>query len=462
MAKTQNQKSEGASASKSTKQSNSVPWEIDVSFSDSVKPRNRQIIKIQPKTFEGLKTIDVAIIDPKGGIKLLKAKRNNGSYYAYYSPRGLGQHNASVVAYWKKGFVSIKKMDFQVVEPTDPKKKSPAKPDVKKKAPTPQINVANIPVPTLPKDFKMDEIKVWPNSSAYAQALQNIKFSVSDKYSDLKAGEIETNPNVKYSSYIFGSGNFGTVFKLTTNGKSHALKCFTRAPSNLAERYYFISYYLSKLNFPFLVDFQYLPSAVRQITKPKEYYPVLKMGWIKGESLNSFLKNHINDQKKIRAVANDFINHVITLQSNGISHGDLSGDNILIDSKGKVRLIDYDGMYVPAFKGRDAPERGHEHFQHPGRDKHYSEYIDNYSALVIYASLLALSKDPSLWDYNEDDGDKLILSISDFKDPSSSEILKKIASQGGKVKKLAGLISKAKDKSPLWEEISAEKIKAVR
>ena len=461
MSKSQNRKSSSGNSTKTKNPGSNNASGIEVAYNATVRPKSRQIVKIQPVTYQGLKTVDIAVTDPRGNSRLVKAKRNNRSYYAYYNTRFLGLHNASVVAYWQKGQVSIRQIDFQVAEPGAVKKKSAPKAAAKSK-PQPRASVANIPVPTLPKDFKMDDIKVWPNSSAYAQSLQNIKFSISDNYSDLKSGAIEKNPNVKYTSYIFGSGNFGTVFKLSSSGKAYALKCFTRAPSNLAERYFFISYYLSKLNFPFLVDFQYLPLAVRQITKPKDYYPMLKMGWISGESLNSFLKSHINDQKKIRSVANEFINHVISLQSNGISHGDLSGDNILVDAKGKVRLIDYDGMYVPAFKGRDAPERGHEHFQHPDRDKHYSEYIDNFSALVIYTSLLALSKDPSLWDYNEDDGDKLILSVDDFNDPASSELLKKIASQGGKVKKLASLIAKAKEKGPLWEGISAENIKAAR
>lgn len=72
----------------------------------------------------------------------------------------------------------------------------------------------------------------WPTSSQYAQAIQKPGFSINSRYQDLRSGTPVKNPNVRYSSYIHGSGNFGVVFKIDVSGRYYALKCFTRPAEN--------------------------------------------------------------------------------------------------------------------------------------------------------------------------------------------------------------------------------------
>ena len=43
---------------------------------------------------------------------------------------------------------------------------------------------------------------------------------------------------------IFGSGNFGTVFKVKTDGGIYAIKCFTRGSPDLEIRYMAISSFI--------------------------------------------------------------------------------------------------------------------------------------------------------------------------------------------------------------------------
>ena len=63
---------------------------------------------------------------------------------------------------------------------------------------------------------------------------------------------------------------------------------------------------------------------------------------------------------------------------------------------------------------------GHKNYQHPKRTaEDYDDYVDNFPALVVYLSLLALAADPGLWSFYNDDN--LILTNRDYANPSSSK-----------------------------------------
>jgi hypothetical protein len=110
------------------------------------------------------------------------------------------------------------------------------------------------------------------------------------------------------------------------------------------------------------------------------------------------------------------------LQAAQIAHGDLQHDNILVNHQG-IRLVDYDGVFVPALGNRRGLEVGHPHYQHPRRTlDDYGPAIDNFSALVIYLSLKALAADPSLWQRYHTDK-HLILRSDDYRAPHRSPLV---------------------------------------
>jgi hypothetical protein len=78
-----------------------------------------------------------------------------------------------------------------------------------------------------------------------------------------------------------------------------------------------------------------------------------------------------------------------------------------------LKLVDYDGMYVPALQRLALPNAacGMYRYQHPQREnsRYFGPESDNFSNLLIYASLLALSHDPSLRE--EDDTDSIIAGL---------------------------------------------------
>src|SRR5437667_53761 len=92
----------------------------------------------------------------------------------------------------------------------------------------------------------------------------------------------------------------------------------------------------------------------------------------------------------LEALRAKWVTLVRHLEAAQVAHGDLQHGNILVRG-GSIQLVDYDGMWVPALRGRKATELGHRAYQHPERsEQDYGQEIDRFSALVIYLSLPAL------------------------------------------------------------------------
>ena len=379
-----------------------------------------------------IKKVDLAIAPENGKGAIVKAQQiDHGKFIALPKITGDGNYRISVAVYLSKDILFYNSNIS--LDSRSPKKSS-----------------KEHEYPKAPEEIARNEIRIWPLSSAYAQALQNIEYSISKKYQDLRQGKLDLNPNVKRPSFIFGSGNFGTVFRMNFDGKKSALKCFTRAASDLAERYFYISWYLSQVKLPFLMNFRYYTEAVRTLQKPNEYFPVLLMDWSEGMPLNTFISINLKNTKIMTLLANNFLRASIEMQKVHVSHGDLSGDNILVTPDGNIRLIDYDGFYVPPLKGKKSNEKGHENFQHPSRGDEFNERIDNFSVLVIYLSILAVSVNPKLWEYNGGDQDRLLFKTSDFTSPDKSRLISDLRRQGKVSRKLTDILVEYVNHDPSW------------
>lgn len=303
----------------------------------------------------------------------------------------------------------------------------------------------------------------WPAQSDYARSMQNLDFCISSRYPELKGSRVVPNPYLKLpGSVAYSSGNYGIIFKLVNGGSAIALKCFTRGSRDLNSRYRAISAALSPLDrskLPF-VEFQYLPQAVRTLKNPSVYLPALKMEWIEGKNLNTYIGEMLRKKETLEGLASAFLDQMARLRKYSIAHGDISGDNIIVDGSGRPVLVDYDGMYVPAFRGMESPELGHDHFQHPGRNNRtYGERLDNFSILVTYLSILAVASNPSLWaKYNRGEQDCLIFRKQDYLNPGNSPVIKGLLSTNGKVRDLTSLLVDALKHDPLWSGTDPQQI----
>ena len=192
------------------------------------------------------------------------------------------------------------------------------------------------------------------------------------------------------------SGNFADVYEMThPNGKKWAVKCFTRQVAGLRERYAAISAYLKQADLPFMVDFSYLEQGIQV---QGQWYPILKMDWVEGFTLNEFVKRTRRQSAVCwKRSAQIWVKLARRLREAKLAHCDLQHGNVLLvpgkrDGGLSVKLIDYDGMWVPALAGQKSGEVGHPAYQHPQRlrDGTYNAEVDRFPHLVICTALRGL------------------------------------------------------------------------
>ena len=255
----------------------------------------------------------------------------------------------------------------------------------------------------------------WPTPQDYNEAIQSPQISFSDP--DLKQGIVETT-NLGLPKPI--TGGFASVYRVKCKSRDWAVRCFLREFKDQQERYEAISSHLKLAKSQYIVGFEFLAQGIRV---KGHWYPILKMEWVKGELLNSYIRKHLGQPEAFRALAKRWLTMVQALRSAGIAHGDLQHGNVLVVN-GDFRLIDYDGMFVPALQGKFSNEVGHRNYQHPQRTEFdFGLAIDNFSAWVIYISLIALSIDSSLWNQMKAGDECLLFRREDFEEPFASQHL---------------------------------------
>lgn len=266
----------------------------------------------------------------------------------------------------------------------------------------------------------------WPLSQDYNEAIQEPRGNFSD--AELKTGEAVANP---MGIPMPRSGNFADVYEVRCrNGNRWAVKCFTRQVPGLRERYNEISKYLRQAQLPFTVDFHYLEQGIRV---RGQWYPVLKMQWVEGFVLNEFVRNNLDKKPILQAMSQIWLRMARRLRAANIAHGDLQHGNVMLvpgvaTNALAVKLIDYDGMCVPALASKKSGEVGHPAYQHPERLRTgaYSTEMDRFSMLCIAASLRCLTiGGRSLWE-RYDTGDNLLFRPADLQAPAQSPLFQEL------------------------------------
>ena len=258
----------------------------------------------------------------------------------------------------------------------------------------------------------------WPGITDFSEAIQNP--SLCFQGTDLETATVAVNQ--RGMPLVF-SGAFACVCSVESSGQTFAVRCFTREVNDQQSRYNDLSNYLINVLPPSFVHFQYLEEGIRF---KGDWYPMVKMEWVEGEVLSKFVDTRIDDPDSLRRVAAQWRGGpAASLRGLRIAHNDLQHGNVMVQNDGRIRLVDYDGMYLPQFSGERSPELGHKNYQHPERNADdYSEYVDNFPSLVIYLSLLALASDPDLWQYYNDDN--LIFTRDDYSDPGGSKLFQRL------------------------------------
>lgn len=250
-----------------------------------------------------------------------------------------------------------------------------------------------------------------PDRQSYDEAMlfARVRLKVPDL--DIKQGTVE-----KYQAQTTRGafakpwgmeGGFAVVYKFRTqSGQLKALRCF-RVPMDSDTHYRYEklgSYFRSHIP-DITVDFIYYEEGILvdeevQGVKQKRVFPMIVMEWVEGmtllEKLDDLCKR--GDKAALCAIADQWVSVLQKMRSAQIAHGDLAAQNVMVRGDGRLVLVDYDGVYIPGFAQLRPVVAGQTAYQHKDlQARPFNEYMDDFSAMVIYLSLLALQAQPTLW-----------------------------------------------------------------
>ncbi len=261
--------------------------------------------------------------------------------------------------------------------------------------------------------------------------------AAGDYYKAVQApARVFTVPKLQAAEFVWDSlgptlarGSSAVVFQASVEGAPQALRCYIRNDASSRDRYSALDAYLAAHDLsPYVSGTTWLDEAI-QVNRAT--WPVLTMDWIDGRTLNEYVDFLVTSSNAaaLTTLAAKWRELVALLQSSEFAHGDLQHGNVMVDQEGRLRLVDFDGVWIPQLAGQSPPtEFGHPNYQHPLQHV-WDRWLDTFSALVIYLSLVALGKDPGLWLalYNSKN---LLFAKNDFFPPFKTETWKQLAAMG--------------------------------
>ncbi|MGH3931190.1 MAG: hypothetical protein ACRDTF_14570 [Pseudonocardiaceae bacterium] len=250
----------------------------------------------------------------------------------------------------------------------------------------------------------------YPSKEDYLKAVQH---SESFTTAELRRAEFVLHPVWQIPKPAAGTS--AVVFKAVLDGEEQALRFLTRADASRADRYEALQEHFTGHDLVSCVAMsRWVDGGIRVNGRT---WPVVRMQWVNGRTLNQYV-DHLVEQGDTGALTNlagAWHNLVVRLQAAEFAHGDLQHGNVLVDDHGALRLVDFDCSWIARFSGQLAPsETGHRNYQPDNRP--WGRWMDTFPGLVIYTSLLALSKNPKPW-HVLNTGENLLFRREDFNPP---------------------------------------------
>jgi len=292
---------------------------------------------------------------------------------------------------------------------------------------------------------------MYPNVTDYEVSLSAPqKTLLSPELKEAKP--LSSNNGMGFKSY---TGGFATVYPVLITQKEeegevvkkYALRCWLTADDDIRSIYQGLEKFLNtdiKGSDPsfrrYFADFKYYPNNLgirAKVNGNWEKYPILRMGWIEGDTLCKYIEGIIyKDPNSLKKVANTFLEMVKDFHRKEFSHGDLQEGNIIVakTKKGEskieffekleMKVIDYDTIFVKGFEDKDVNNGGVPGYQSPFRSTVSKRcyYIDYFSELIIYLSLLVYAEQPSLW--QKDQEKSLLFKGNDLRNSDKSRIFR--------------------------------------
>ena len=267
----------------------------------------------------------------------------------------------------------------------------------------------------------------YPSVADYTSALQNPDAAFR-------------NPTLRKAQFTPGfggplcaSGTSAVVFPAHIGDKAQALRCYLRDDAATPERYASLD--------RFVAGSSSLSQFIGTVTWYREEvqvngdrWPVLEMDWIEGQHLNDYagFLAEARDTAALSGLAERWLDMLSKLQGAQFAHGDLQHGNVLVDTGRRLRLVDFDSVWLPRLRGQAPPtENGHSNFQPPGLtvNGRWGPYMDTFAGLAVYLALTVLAKRPQLWEkFNS--GDNILFERTDFVPPHDTDVWRSIAALG--------------------------------
>lgn len=258
----------------------------------------------------------------------------------------------------------------------------------------------------------------WPTFTDYQDAFQHPRVIFADE--PLRGGTVIKDAN---GMPLPASGAMAITFALIgSDGLKYAVRCFQREMPDVESRYSRIDHTIGTLvaDSSYFVDFKFQRTGLKI---QGNGFPYIRMRWVEGVTLGSYLNASYQNPDAIFQLQQRLRTMADYLGSKGVAHGDIQNLNVMVEPSGALRLIDYDGMFVPGMRPEDASETGLRYFQHPERSPaHFGPKIDRFSFIALDLSLSAVRLDPSLYPRFREGGETVIFKANDFNDPASSPI----------------------------------------
>ncbi len=292
----------------------------------------------------------------------------------------------------------------------------------------------------------------YPSFGEYSDALQlNLDAALSDPV--LRRGTLCMRGPGWPAVY---GGTYALTFAVATSSGKYAVRCFHEELDALHLRYAAIERHLGQINSPEFVECRFQPQG---ITTESGTYPIVRMEWVEGPTLAAYVAEHLFDAGALLELRFALRRLAMRLRTKGVAHGDIQPSNVIVQADGSLRLIDYDGLFVPGLAPLCSAELGQRNFQHPGRrSHHFDANLDVFSFAVIDFALRALCVRPDLWELTGSGDDALLLRASDYADPARSPTFALLAGEPGferRTRDLAAVCAAGFESIPPLEEFVA-------
>src|SRR3954470_24030536 len=112
-------------------------------------------------------------------------------------------------------------------------------------------------------------------------------------------------------------GSNAVIFKAVKDGKTFAVRFFSRGDQASFKRYEEVARYLGGRDLPWKISFEVLD---KELFFEGERYPVLLMEWIEAINLNQYINRIYNNPVKLAMLQESLVHLSRNLEQNGIGH----------------------------------------------------------------------------------------------------------------------------------------------